>query len=108
LKKGRNLWAIEVKTDIKALDHKKRQGLEAFCRRFPQARPVLINEQNYFEFEVDPLSYLEKKGTSHFRDEIPTIGTLESCDKPGSVKSPPVPEGLPDDHSSGPKISLRL
>jgi predicted AAA+ superfamily ATPase len=56
LKKGRRIWAIEVKTG----DSKSTKGLSVFTELYPQATKVLIDEENYFEFEKDPLRFLEK------------------------------------------------
>lgn len=55
LTKGRKVWAIEVKTG----DSKKKSGLLEFKKNFPQATLVFINEDNYKEFEKNPINYLE-------------------------------------------------
>ncbi len=55
LTKGRKVWAIEVKTG----DSKKKSGLLEFKKNFPQAILVFINEDNYIEFEKNPINYLE-------------------------------------------------
>ncbi len=55
LKKGRNLYAIEVKSGRK----KSLKGLEKFKNKFPEARLVMITFENYFEFENDPMKFLE-------------------------------------------------
>lgn len=56
LKKGRNIWAIEVKSG-KA---RSKKGLELFKVRYPTAHLTVIDPSNYFEFERDPMSFLEK------------------------------------------------
>lgn len=58
LKKGRKLWAIEVKSG----DSRSTKGLSAFAELYPQAIKVLIDEGNYFEFEKEPLQFLENWG----------------------------------------------
>jgi predicted AAA+ superfamily ATPase len=57
LKKGRTIWAIEVKSGRK----KSTKGLEQFKKLFPTARLSLITKENYFEFEKDPLLFLDQK-----------------------------------------------
>ncbi len=54
LKQGRNLWAIEVKSGSKM----KKNGLEKFKKNFPEAKIAIINSDNYFEFEEDPIKFL--------------------------------------------------
>jgi predicted AAA+ superfamily ATPase len=54
LKQGRNLWAIEVKSGSKM----KKNGLEKFKKNFPKAKIAIINSNNYFEFEEDPIKFL--------------------------------------------------
>jgi predicted AAA+ superfamily ATPase len=56
LKRGRSLWAIEVKSGRK----KSTRGLEKFKASFPSARVVIITPENYEEFEKDPIVFLEK------------------------------------------------
>lgn len=55
LKKGRKIWAIEVKSGRK----RSAAGLEAFKKKFSQAKLVIINPENYQEFEKDVMSFLE-------------------------------------------------
>jgi uncharacterized protein len=55
LKRGRQLWAIEVKSGRK----RGRKGLEQFKKRFPYANQIFITQENYAEFETDPLRFLE-------------------------------------------------
>lgn len=55
LKKGRKVWAIEVKSGKK----KTSKGLEIFLEKFPQAKSVIITFENYFDFEKDPIKFLE-------------------------------------------------
>jgi predicted AAA+ superfamily ATPase len=57
LKQGRKLFAIEVKSGRK----KKSGGLLHFKERFPQAKTILIDPENYQEFEKDPMAFLETK-----------------------------------------------
>ncbi len=54
LKVGKNIWAVEVKSTASTAG-----GLYEFKRKFPSARLVLINEKNYFDFESDPMKFLE-------------------------------------------------
>jgi len=56
LKRGRTIWAIEVKSGRK----KSKSGLEKFKSLFPIAKLVIIGMDNYQEFEKDPLLFLEK------------------------------------------------
>jgi predicted AAA+ superfamily ATPase len=56
LKRGRKIWAIEVKSGRK----KNLKGLSVFKEKFPQAKLVIIDIENYFEFEKDPLGFLER------------------------------------------------
>ena len=55
LKRGRNIWAIEVKSN----DSKNQKGLNAFLSQYPSAKSVMISLENYAEFESDPLKFLE-------------------------------------------------
>ncbi len=55
LKKGRKVFAIEVKSGRK----KSRNGLQVFQDRFPNSIPVLVTPENYAQFERDPLGFLE-------------------------------------------------
>lgn len=56
LKKGRKIWAIEVKSGRR----KSQRGLEKFKEAFPSAHLVLITTSNYEEFEKNPLEFLER------------------------------------------------
>jgi predicted AAA+ superfamily ATPase len=56
LKKGRSLWAIEVKSGRK----KNPKGLDAFKQKFPSARPVVITFDNYESFERAPMEFLDR------------------------------------------------
>lgn len=56
LKKGKKLWAIEVKSGRK----KSAKGLEAFKKKHPSANSVIITLDNYQEFEKSPVTFLEK------------------------------------------------
>lgn len=55
LKVGRKIFAIEVKSGRK----KNSSGLDAFIKKFPMARPILITFENYSEFEKDPVAFLD-------------------------------------------------
>ncbi len=55
LKKGKKIWAIEVKSGYK----KNSKGLIAFKNQFKDAKIVYIDLENYFEFEKSPLDFLE-------------------------------------------------
>ncbi|MBU6155180.1 MAG: DUF4143 domain-containing protein, partial [Bdellovibrionales bacterium] len=55
LKKGRRIFAIEVKSGR----GRSSKGLEAFKTIFPESIPVLITMSNYAEFEKDPMGFLE-------------------------------------------------
>ncbi|MFN8369113.1 MAG: DUF4143 domain-containing protein [Bacteriovoracaceae bacterium] len=52
---GRKIFAIEVKSGRK----KDIKGLSKFKEYFPRANLVLITLDNYFEFEQDPLKFLQ-------------------------------------------------
>jgi len=54
VKRGKSLWAIEVKSGRE----KSLKGLEAFQKKFPAARVVMITPENYFDFEKDPIRFL--------------------------------------------------
>jgi predicted AAA+ superfamily ATPase len=56
LKHGRNLWAIEVKSGRK----KSEKGLYEFCKQYPDAKPVIVNLENYATFERDPISFISR------------------------------------------------
>lgn len=56
LKKGKEIWAIEVKSGRK----RSQRGLEKFQESFPQSKSVIISPENYLEFEKNPLGFLEK------------------------------------------------
>lgn len=56
LKKGRKLYAIEVKSGRR----KSERGLEKFLRKFPQSKTLVINQDNYFSFEKNPMEFLER------------------------------------------------
>lgn len=56
LKSGSKVFAIEVKSGKK----RSERGLEEFKKRFKKARGIIINLENYIEFENDPMSFLEK------------------------------------------------
>ena len=56
LQKGRALWAIEVKSGRR----KKSTGLDAFKRKFPSARSIVITPDNYESFERDPMGFLDR------------------------------------------------
>ena len=55
VKRGRSLWAIEVKSGRK----KARTGLERFKTLHQSAKLVIIDIDNYFLFEKDPVGFLE-------------------------------------------------
>lgn len=55
LKKGRKLFAIEVKSGRK----KSEAGLLKFQEKFPDAKLVMITLENYESFEKDPMDFLE-------------------------------------------------
>ncbi len=55
LKKGRSLYAIEVKSGRK----KSAKGLQKFKSKFPEAKLVIITCDNYKAFEANPMKFLE-------------------------------------------------
>ena len=55
LKKGKKIWAIEVKSGR----NKTTSGLQKFRDEYPHSSAVLISPDNYQEFEKDPMAYLE-------------------------------------------------
>lgn len=55
VRRGRKLWAIEVKSG----SSRKKNGLQAFQKLYSQSRAVFIDPSSYFEFEKDPLAFLE-------------------------------------------------
>ena len=56
LKRGKEIWGIEVKSGKK----RSPRGLEKFKGSFPQAKTVIISPDNYFEVVVNPILYMEK------------------------------------------------
>lgn len=56
LKKGKKVYGIEVKSGRK----KSSTGLEKFKQKFPEAKTIIISPENYRDFELDPISFLEK------------------------------------------------
>lgn len=57
LKKGRKIFAIEVKSGRK----KSAKGLLKFKEKFPHAKCIIISFEDYEIFENDPMDFLEKK-----------------------------------------------
>lgn len=55
LRKGKNVIAIEVKSGKKKSD----KGLLVFKNKFPHAKLMIIDSENYLEFEKDPLAFIE-------------------------------------------------
>ena len=55
VRRGKSLWAIEVKSGRR----RPEGGLQAFAKKFPKARLVLITPENYPQFESDPMGFLE-------------------------------------------------
>ena len=55
IKKGRSLWAIEVKSGRK----KSSSGLGVFKSKFPHSNLVIITPENYEKFESDPSHFLK-------------------------------------------------
>lgn len=55
LKVGRTVYAIEVKSGRR----RSPSGLEAFLKLYPKAKAVIINPDNYQNFEKNPLHFLE-------------------------------------------------
>jgi predicted AAA+ superfamily ATPase len=54
VKRGRNLWAIEVKSGRR----KRVEGVNAFKKRHPTSKSVIITPDTYLEFETDPVQFL--------------------------------------------------
>jgi hypothetical protein len=57
IKRGRSVWGIEVKSG----SSRSHKGLEAFKNKFPKAHLVIIDQENYFDFEKDPMAFLESR-----------------------------------------------
>ncbi len=55
LKKGKKIWAIEVKSGRK----KNHGGIELFLKKFPSVQAVVVTAENYVHFEKDVLGFLE-------------------------------------------------
>jgi predicted AAA+ superfamily ATPase len=55
LRRGKSVWAIEVKSGRR----RAADGLGAFIEHYPDAKAVLITRENYSDFEIDPLDYLQ-------------------------------------------------
>lgn len=56
LKYGRQIFAVEVKSNRK----KPIAGFEAFKKLYPGAKYIVVNFDNYFEFEKDPAKFLKE------------------------------------------------
>lgn len=56
LKKGRDLYAIEVKSGRK----KSNSGLDHFQKKFSNAKLIIITPDNYQQFEKNPIKYIEE------------------------------------------------
>jgi predicted AAA+ superfamily ATPase len=54
LKKGKKVFAIEVKSGRK----KSSLGLDKFCEKFPGSQKIIITIENYQKFEEDPMGFL--------------------------------------------------
>ena len=54
LKKGKKVFAIEVKSGRK----KSSLGLDKFCEKFPGSQKIIITKENYQKFEEDPMGFL--------------------------------------------------
>jgi predicted AAA+ superfamily ATPase len=59
LKKGRNLYGIEVKSGRK----KSKSGLDFFKKKFTNAKLIIITPENYQRFEKNPIEYIEENAT---------------------------------------------
>ncbi|MFN8791941.1 MAG: ATP-binding protein, partial [Bdellovibrionales bacterium] len=55
LKRGRYVWAIEVKSR----ERPSYRGLEAFRKKYPKSYSVVVTLENYVDFERDPMGFLE-------------------------------------------------
>lgn len=55
LKKGRKLYAVEVKSGRK----KSEKGLLKFQEKFPDSKIIIIDLDNYEKFEKNPMEFLE-------------------------------------------------
>lgn len=55
LKSGRKVYAIEVKSGRK----KTSLGVSEFKKQFPTSKIIIITQENYPEFESDPMKFLE-------------------------------------------------
>lgn len=55
LKKGRKVWAVEVKSGKK----KNAKGLDVFLEKFPSAKTVIITLENYHSFEKNPVHFID-------------------------------------------------
>jgi len=58
LTRGRKIWAIEVKSGRS----RSKKGLEVFKSKYPSAQLIIIDSKNYFEFEENPMAFLENWG----------------------------------------------
>jgi predicted AAA+ superfamily ATPase len=55
LKKGKSVWGIEVKSGRR----RNVSGVEAFLKKFPKAKAVILSFNDYEVFEKDPMKFLE-------------------------------------------------
>ena len=54
VKKGKRIWAVEVKSGRK----RGLLGLENFLAKYPGSKAVIITLENYLDFEKDPKTFL--------------------------------------------------
>lgn len=57
LQQGRKIWGVEVKSGR----NKKAKSMIKFLEKHPNAEPVYIDKDNYFEFEKHPIKFLSAK-----------------------------------------------
>jgi uncharacterized protein len=55
VKVGRKIYAIEVKSGKR----ERSTGLEAFQKKFPTSKCVIINTENYIKFEASPIEFMD-------------------------------------------------
>jgi len=55
LKKGKSIWGIEVKCGRRRTVN----GIEAFIKKFPKAKAVILTLDDYAIFERDPMQFLQ-------------------------------------------------
>ncbi len=55
IRRGKQIWAIEVKSGRR----RTTSGIDQFLKTYPKAKAVFVTQENYAQFEEDPMGFLE-------------------------------------------------